>query len=61
MVTEIRAFLGMLAVVLLIATWISRHDSIQADSFAVLVPDHLTGAVYYCGVGMTQCTTLTSK
>ena len=61
MITEMRAFLGVFLVVLLIATWMSRHDTIQADSLAVLIPDHSTGAVYYCGVGMAQCKTFTSK
>jgi hypothetical protein len=57
MIAEMRAFLAVFSVVLLIATWMSRHDTIQADSLAVLAPDHATGAVYYCGVGMIQCTT----
>jgi hypothetical protein len=47
--------------VILMVTWMSRHDTIQADSLAALVPDHSTGAVYYCGVGMTRCSTFTLK
>jgi hypothetical protein len=61
MITEMRAFIGVFLVALLMATWMTRHDTIQADSLAVLVPDHATGAVYYCGVGMAQCSTFTLK
>jgi hypothetical protein len=61
MITEMRAFIGVFLIVLFMTTWMTRHDTIQADNFAVLVPDHSTGAVYYCGVGMTQCSTFTLK
>jgi hypothetical protein len=61
MITEVRAFLAVFSIVVLVATWMSRHDTVQADNLAVLVPDDSTGAVYYCGVGMSQCTTLITK
>lgn len=57
MIPETRALLIVISAILFLATWMSRHDTVQASNLAAFVPDQRTNVVYYCGVGMYECVT----